>query len=82
MTVAVLYEPEAHIVTMTLKRPEQLNAMNRQLKRELAKAIGRYDQDDTHRTGRDHHRSGPGLPVLVVTSKSCLQNASGMKPAP
>jgi enoyl-CoA hydratase len=46
---AVLYERQDHIVTITLNRPEALNAINRQLRRELTEAIARYDQDETAR---------------------------------
>ncbi|MCZ6874715.1 MAG: enoyl-CoA hydratase-related protein [bacterium] len=49
MAEAVLYEQQDHIVTMTLNRPEALNSINRQLKRELSEAILRYDADDTAR---------------------------------
>ncbi|MCS7207261.1 MAG: enoyl-CoA hydratase-related protein [Dehalococcoidia bacterium] len=49
MPPAVLYEQDGPIVTITLNRPEALNAINRQLRRELAEAILRYDQDDTAR---------------------------------
>jgi enoyl-CoA hydratase len=49
MTAAVLYEQQDHIVTITLNRPEALNAINRQLRQELSEAIERYDQDDTAR---------------------------------
>jgi enoyl-CoA hydratase len=46
---AVLYEQQDHIVTITLNRPEALNAINRQLRRELTEAIERYDQDEAAR---------------------------------
>jgi enoyl-CoA hydratase len=49
MTAAVLYDQQAPIVLITLHRPEALNAINRQLRQELAEAIRRYDQDDTAR---------------------------------
>lgn len=49
MPPAVLYEQDGPIVTITLNRPEALNAINRQLRQELADAIRRYDQDDTAR---------------------------------
>lgn len=49
MTAAVLYDQQDHIVTMTLNRPEALNSINRELRRELTEAIERYDQDDTAR---------------------------------
>src|SRR5262252_11199203 len=49
MTAAVLYDQEDQIVTMTLNRPEALNSINRQLKRELNEAIRRFDGDDSAR---------------------------------
>jgi enoyl-CoA hydratase len=45
MSSAVLYEAKDSIVTLTLNRPEALNAINRQLRRELSEAIVRFDQD-------------------------------------
>ena len=42
---AVLYEKRDQVVVITLNRPEALNAMNRQLRRELSGAILLYDQD-------------------------------------
>jgi enoyl-CoA hydratase/carnithine racemase len=49
MTAAVLYDQYEHTVLITLNRPEALNAINRQLRQELADAMRRYDQDDTAR---------------------------------
>ena len=49
MTAAVLYDQDEHTVLITLNRPEALNAINRQLRQELADALRRYDQDDTAR---------------------------------
>src|SRR2546426_12752776 len=49
MTAAVLYDQHEHTVLITLNRPEALNAINRQLRQELADALRRYDQDDTAR---------------------------------
>ena len=49
MTAAVLYDQHAYTVLITLNRPEALNAINRQLRQELADAMRRYDQDDTAR---------------------------------
>ncbi len=45
MTAAVLYDQHDQIVTITLNRPDALNAINRQLRRELGEAITRFDQD-------------------------------------
>ena len=42
----VLYEVQDRIATITLNRPEVLNAMNRQLRADLNEAMGRFDQDD------------------------------------
>jgi enoyl-CoA hydratase len=49
MTAAVLYDYQDHIVTITLNRPEALNSINRQLRRELNEAVVCYDQDDSAR---------------------------------
>lgn len=49
MTAVVLYDQQDHIVTITLNRPEALNAINRQLRRELTAALERYDQDEAAR---------------------------------
>jgi enoyl-CoA hydratase len=49
MTAAVLYEKDDEIVTITLNRPEALNAINRQLRQELNEAIVRFDRDDQAR---------------------------------
>jgi enoyl-CoA hydratase len=49
MTAAVLYDQQDEIVTITLNRPEALNAINRQLRQELNEAIARFDGDDSAR---------------------------------
>ena len=46
MAETVLYEKKDNIVIMTLNRPDSLNAINRQLRRELAEAITRFDKED------------------------------------
>jgi enoyl-CoA hydratase len=45
MAETILYEKQGNIVIMTLNRPDALNAINRQLRRELAEAITQFDQD-------------------------------------
>ncbi len=45
MAPAILYDKEEQVVTITLNRPEALNAINRQLRQELGEAILRFDQD-------------------------------------
>jgi enoyl-CoA hydratase len=45
MAETVLYEKRGNIVVMTLNRPDALNSINRQLRRELAEAITQFDQD-------------------------------------
>jgi enoyl-CoA hydratase/carnithine racemase len=45
MAETVLYEKRGSIVVMTLNRPDALNSINRQLRRELAEAITQFDQD-------------------------------------
>ena len=42
----VLYEKRGNVVVITMNRPESLNALNRQLRRELGGAILRFDADD------------------------------------
>ena len=43
MAETVLYEKQGNIVTITLNRPDSLNAINRQLRGELADAITQFD---------------------------------------
>ncbi len=43
MAETVLYEKQGNIVTITLNRPDSLNAINRQLRGELADAITHFD---------------------------------------
>jgi enoyl-CoA hydratase/carnithine racemase len=45
MAETVLYEKRENIAIITLNRPDALNAINRQLRRELAEAITRFDGD-------------------------------------
>ncbi len=46
MAEALLYEQQEKVVIITLNRPEALNSINRQLSKELAQAIVRFDDDD------------------------------------
>jgi len=46
MAETVLYEKRENIAIITLNRPPALNAINRQLRRELAEAITRFDGDE------------------------------------
>jgi len=41
----ILYEKKGNIVTVTLNRPDSLNAINRLLRQELAEAIAEFDGD-------------------------------------
>ena len=43
MAETILYEKQGNIVTMTLNRPDSLNAINRQLRQELSDAITQFD---------------------------------------
>ena len=45
MLGTVIYEKQANIVIITLNRPEVLNAMNRQLKADLTKALDWFEND-------------------------------------
>ena len=45
MAETILYEKRDNIVVMTLNRPDALNAINRQLRQELADAITEFDGD-------------------------------------
>ncbi len=45
MAETVLYEKQDNVVIMTLNRPDALNSINRQLRRDLAEAITRFDDD-------------------------------------
>ena len=46
---SVLYETSGQIAIITLNRPEALNAINRELRRELEGAIRRFDEDEALR---------------------------------
>jgi enoyl-CoA hydratase len=46
MPETVLYERQDNVAVITLNRPTALNAINRQLRRELAEAILQFDGDD------------------------------------
>ncbi len=46
MADTILYEVQDRIATITLNRPEALNAINRQLRTDLRDTIQRFDQDD------------------------------------
>ena len=45
MAETILYEKKGNIVTVTLNRPDSLNAINRLLRQELAEAIAEFDGD-------------------------------------
>ena len=45
MADTILYEKQNNVVIMTLNRPDALNSINRQLRRELAEAMTRFDED-------------------------------------
>jgi enoyl-CoA hydratase/carnithine racemase len=45
----LLYEQDGHVVTLTLNRPEQLNALSRPLETELHAALDQADADDSVR---------------------------------
>ena len=45
MAETILYQKQGRIVTITLNRPDALNAINRQLRSELSDAINEFDGD-------------------------------------
>ena len=45
MAETVLYEKQGNVVIITLNRPDSLNSINRQLRRELAEAITQFDEE-------------------------------------
>ncbi len=45
MAETVLYEKKNNVVIMTMNRPDALNSINRQLRKELAEAITQFDED-------------------------------------
>ena len=45
MAETILYDKQDNIVTITLNRPDSLNSINRQLRRELGEAIEEFDGD-------------------------------------
>lgn len=45
MAETILYDKQDNIVTITLNRPDSLNSINRQLRRELGEAIEQFDGD-------------------------------------
>ena len=51
MPETILYEKQENIVIMTLNRPDSLNSINRQLRKELADAITEFDGDPTAYVG-------------------------------
>ena len=51
MAETVLYEKRGNVVLMTLNRPDALNSINRQLRRELSEAITQFDGDEDSYVG-------------------------------
>ena len=45
MAETVIYEKKNHVVIMTMNRPDALNSINRQLRKELSEAITQFDED-------------------------------------
>lgn len=59
MAETIIYEKQGHVVTITMNRPDALNAINRQLREELGDAIAKFDGDNEAFVGiileRDEH---------------------------
>ncbi len=51
MAETVLYEKRGNVVIMTLNRPDALNSINRQLRRELSEAITKFDGEEDSYVG-------------------------------
>ena len=51
MSETVLYEKRENVVIITLNRPDALNAINRQLRRELSEAITQFDGEEDSYVG-------------------------------
>ena len=49
----LIYDLHEGIVTVTLNRPERLNAVNGTMIRELVEAIDRFDRSEERRVGKE-----------------------------
>ncbi len=72
--MSILYEKEGHIVTITLNRPERLNAMSRQMVAELKEAWHTFRADDDARvaivTGAGEKSFCAGVDLKEVAERS------------
>ena len=76
----VEYECSEHIATITLNRPDKLNAVNDEMVREIAAALKRFDADNEARVailcGRGRAFSS-GADVQQRQLRSRARNSSG-----
>jgi enoyl-CoA hydratase/carnithine racemase len=77
----ILYEKSDHIVTITLNRPEYLNAFNRQMQDELSDAWQRVKEDTDAwvviLTGAGNHAFCAGVDVKEAAQEKLVEGLSG-----
>src|SRR5947207_3012044 len=68
----VLYEADAKVGFVTLNRPEKLNALGNDLRRELAAALAKADEDLFGEPETRHSQAGPAfvMPWIIGFKKA------------